>query len=96
MDQSKYKVFVGNLNFRTTKRTLIKVFSECGEVVDVSIPIYHDRKRPKGYAFVEFENIDSAKLAIEKFNGRAIDGREVIVNSAAPDKKTIKITDKVD
>ena len=83
---SQFKIFVGNLNFKTSKDTLREVFGTYGTVMDVSIPVYHDTRRPKGFAFVAFDNAQAAQAAL-KFSGE-IDGREVRINTAAPEKKS--------
>ena len=81
------KIFIGNINFSTSKNTLKDVFSQYGTVTDVSIPIYHDTRRPKGFAFITFDNPTSATEAL-KYD-KEIDGRKVIINKATPEKKAI-------
>ena len=54
------RLYVGNLNYQTTSDGLADVFSECGEVTEVTVI------DGKGFAFVEFEDDASARKAIEK------------------------------
>lgn len=76
------KVFVGNLDFKTTKTEVQTLFSEIGEIRDVFLPMDRETGRPRGFAFVEFASDDDAKKAIEKFNGYELGGRALRVNAA--------------
>jgi len=40
--------------------------------------------RSKGFAFVEMDNQDEAKSAIEGLNGTSLQGRQLTVNEARP------------
>lgn len=79
---SSSKVFVGNLNFATTKDELATAFSEAGEVVDVHIPADRETGRPRGFAFVQFSTPEAAAEAISKFDGRELAGRPLRVSEA--------------
>ena len=48
------KVFVGNLDFNTTKDEVQSLFSQIGEIRDVFLPMDRESGRPRGFAFVEF------------------------------------------
>ncbi|HEY2091601.1 MAG TPA: RNA-binding protein [Thermoanaerobaculia bacterium] len=76
------KVFVGNLDFNTTKTEVQTLFSEVGEIRDVFLPTDRESGRPRGFAFVEFANDADAAKAIEKFNGYQLSGRALRVNAA--------------
>src|SRR5689334_5133510 len=76
------KVFVGNLDFNTTKTEVQNLFSEIGEIRDVYLPMDRQSGRPRGFAFVEFANDADAAKAIEKFNGYQLSGRALRVNAA--------------
>ncbi len=76
------KVFVGNLNFSTTKEDLIAVLSEAGKVIDIRLPSDRETGRPRGFAFVEFSSEGEAADAIRKFNDRELGGRRLKVNAA--------------
>jgi len=76
------KVFVGNLNFNTTRDEVQQLFAQIGTVRDVFLPNDRETGRPRGFAFVEFENDEDAPKAIEKFNGFEMGGRALRVNAA--------------
>jgi cold-inducible RNA-binding protein len=79
---SSSKVFVGNLNFATTKDELAAVFSQVGEVVDVHIPADRETGRPRGFAFVAFAAAESAAEAVTRFDGHELGGRPLRVSEA--------------
>ena len=76
------KVFVGNLNFNTTREELETLMSQVGQIKDVFLPTDRETGRPRGFAFVEFASEDDAAKAIEKFNGHELSGRALRVNAA--------------
>src|SRR6476469_2355489 len=76
------KVFVGNLDFNTTKAEVQNLFSQIGEIKDVFLPMDRESGRPRGFAFVEFASDEDAAKAIEKFNGYELSGRALRVNAA--------------
>jgi RNA recognition motif-containing protein len=75
-------VFVGNIDFATTRQQLETLFSEVARPVDVFLPIDRATGRPRGFAFVEFENAEQARQVIERFNEHDLDGRALRVNLA--------------
>ena len=76
------KVFVGNLDFNTTKEEVQSLFSQVGELRDVFLPVDRESGRKRGFAFVEYASDDDAAKAIERFNGYELAGRALRVNAA--------------
>ena len=76
------KVFVGNLDFNTTREDLEALMSQAGQVKDVYLPTDRETRRPRGFAFVEYSSDEEAAAAIEKFNGHELGGRQLRVNAA--------------
>lgn len=76
------KVFVGNLDFNTSRAEVQALFSQVGEIRDVFLPTDRDSGRPRGFAFVEYANEEDAAKAIERFNGYELAGRGLRVNAA--------------
>jgi RNA recognition motif-containing protein len=72
------KLYVGNLNYRTTEEKLKDLFSQYGEVSSVNI------LQGRGFGFVEMTSAESAEKAKTKLNGTEFDGRRIIVNEARP------------
>ena len=73
---------MGNLNFRTVQDEIRSLFSEVGEVVDVFLPSDRETGRPRGFAFVEFNDEAAARAAIQRFDGYELGGRNLRVNAA--------------
>src|SRR4051794_37982107 len=82
------KVFVGNLDFNTTKAEVQNLFAEIGEIRDVYLPVDRQSGRPRGFAFVEYTSDEDAAKAIEKFNGYQMSGRALRVNAAEDRPRT--------
>jgi RNA recognition motif-containing protein len=76
------KIFVGNLNFNTTRDELEALFAQVAQPRDVFMPNDRETGRPRGFAFIEYESDDDAAQAIERFNGHEIGGRALRVNAA--------------
>jgi len=74
------KVFVGNLDFRTSPDRVRELFSQAGQVQDVFFPTDRDTGRSRGFAFVTFSTEAEATDAISRFNGQDLDGRPLRVN----------------
>ena len=61
------RLFVGSIPFRFTEGELLSLFVPFGKVI--SLKIMHNRwGKSRGLGFVEFENLDSAIAAKEKFS----------------------------
>ncbi len=73
------KLYVGNLNFKTTEDEVRSLFAAYGEVQSVNMIMDRDTGRPRGFCFVEMENADAA---ISELNGKEIGGRALTVNEA--------------
>lgn len=78
------KLFVGGLSYETTEATLKETFSQAGTVESANVITDKISGRSKGFGFVEMSSEEEAKKAIEMFNGKEIDGRNVTVNEARP------------
>ena len=76
------KVFVGNLDFNTSKEEVQSLFAQVGELRDVFLPVDRESGRKRGFAFVEYASDEDAQKAIEKFNGYELSGRALRVNAA--------------
>ena len=80
------KLYVGNLNYKTTEDALKQLFAQHGEVTQVNIL----QGRGFGFRFGR-GHLDEAEAAPEaaqdakgKLHGTEFDGRKLIVNDARP------------
>jgi len=76
------KLYVGNLNYKTTEQAIRDAFEEFGQVDEVAVIMDRDTGRPRGFAFVTMADDSAAQAAIEQMNGRELDGRSLTVNEA--------------
>jgi cold-inducible RNA-binding protein len=76
------RLFVGNLSYATTEADLRTYFGTVAAPSQVVLPVDRDTGRPRGFAFVEFQDRAHAEQAIQKFNGVAFNGRPLAVSEA--------------
>ena len=77
------KLYIGNLSYSTTDDSLKNAFAQAGTVVSASVISDRETGRSRGFGFVEMEDADAQK-AIDMFNGKELDGRQLVVNEARP------------
>ncbi|XP_073521440.1 RNA-binding protein 14-like isoform X2 [Phyllobates terribilis] len=70
------KIFVGNVDDRTTQQELTELFQKYGTVVSCAVM--------KQYAFVHMRVSDHATKAIEELNGRELHGKKLVVELSKP------------
>ncbi|XP_073022022.1 uncharacterized protein [Primulina eburnea] len=80
--RDSYSLLVLNITFRTTADDLFPLFDKYGKVVDVFIPRDRRTGDSRGFAFVRYKYQDEAAKAVEKLDGRVVDGREIMVQFA--------------
>jgi RNA recognition motif-containing protein len=78
------KLYVGNLNFKTTGEDLQELFGQVGTVESASVVMDRDTGRSRGFGFVEMSSAEEGAKAIEQFNGKDFNGRNLSVNEARP------------
>jgi RNA recognition motif-containing protein len=78
------KLFVGGLPYAVTDDRLRELFEEAGNVVSAKVIVDRETNRSKGFGFVEMSTDEEAKVAIDKLNGKEVDGRALTVNEARP------------
>ncbi|KAK8652644.1 hypothetical protein V6N13_126671 [Hibiscus sabdariffa] len=66
---SSCSVYIGNLDERVSDRVLYEILIQAGRVVGLYIPRDKETEKPKGFAFVEYENEDVADYAVKLFSG---------------------------
>ena len=80
------KLYVGNLSWGTNDESLKNAFQAAGTVESAKVVKDKYTDRSRGFAFVEMTNDDDANKAIEMFDGKDLDGRQIKVNEARPPK----------
>ncbi|GAV65349.1 RRM_1 domain-containing protein [Cephalotus follicularis] len=77
-----YSLLVLNITFRTTADDLFPLFDKYGKVVDIFIPRDRRTGDSRGFAFVRYKYADEAQKAVDRLDGRLVDGREITVQFA--------------
>ena len=77
------KLYVGNLNFRTTDDSLADAFIARGlQVVGAKVIVDRETGRSRGFAFVEFAADEDADRALVSMHDQDVDGRQIKVTEA--------------
>jgi RNA recognition motif-containing protein len=75
-DVDARSVYVGNVDYSTTPEELQEFFNSCGIVNRITILCDKFTGHPKGYAYVEFKDVDSVANAMllndSEFKGRPL------------------------
>jgi len=69
-------LFVGNLSYDATEETVKEALANAGNIKSVRIITN------RGFGYVEFEDVEAAKRAIEQVNGTDIGGRQIRLDYA--------------
>jgi RNA recognition motif-containing protein len=76
------RLFVGNLSYSTSEADLRAYFGTVAPPSQVVLPVDRETGRPRGFAFVEFQDRAHAERAIQQFNGQVFNGRPLAVSEA--------------
>lgn len=68
-------LFVGNLAFDTTESALEEHFQHCGDITRIRMATFEDSGNCKGFAFVDFRDVDGATEALTDKSCRKMGGR---------------------
>lgn len=83
-DVTMINIYVSNLPYRINDEELREIFAAYGVVNRAKIVKDKATNRSRGFGFVEMENDDEARVAIDNLNGKDIGGRAIKVNEAKP------------
>ena len=78
------KLYVGGLPYSTTQEALKDAFSAAGTVESATVIMDKFSGRSKGFGFVEMSSDEEARKAIDMFNGKDFEGRNLTVDEAKP------------
>ena len=78
------RLFIGSLPYRFTEGELLSLFVAEGKIISVRI-MHNQWGKSRGIGFVEFENLDDAIRAKEKYHNYLIGDRTIIVDYAEAD-----------
>ena len=78
------KLYVGNLSFDMTERTLRELFEPFGTVSEVKLIMDRETGQSRGFGFVTMGNDSEGNAAIKGLDGKDKGGRKLTVNEARP------------
>ena len=77
-------IYVGNLPYNTSESDLEDLFGQYGPVVKTAIIMDRETGRSRGFGFVEMDDPEIGRKAIEALHGAEFNGRNLTVNEARP------------
>ena len=80
-------MYVSNLGYSITDSSLRKLFEPFGTVSSAKIITDRETGNSRGFGFVEMDSNEDAKQAMEKLNGKEVDGRAISVSIAREREK---------
>jgi len=88
-------LFVARLSYEIDKNDLRDEFERYGPVKQIALIRCKKTKKPRGYAFIEFESSHDLKDAFRRADGRKLKGRRILVDvergRTVPDWKPRKL-----
>jgi cold-inducible RNA-binding protein len=78
------RLFVGNLPYSATEGDIREHFGAVGAPLQIVIPTDRDTGRPRGFAFVDYDDRGVAERAIQQLHGQPFKGRPLSVSEARP------------
>ncbi len=80
------KLYVRNLSYNTTEASLTEFFGQVGGVASVNLITDRMSGKSRGFGFVEMDDEELARTAINQLNGKELDGRALKVAEAKPQR----------
>jgi len=81
------KLFIGSLDYSVTDSQLEDHFATAGKVLSAKVIVDRETGRGKGFGFVEMEDENVAKTAMNKLNGSQLAGRAISIKEAIPQEE---------
>ena len=76
------RLFIGNLPYGASEADLRAHFAAVAEPSHVVMPVDRETGRPRGFAFVEFQDRGQAEEVIKRFDAQPFQGRNLAVSEA--------------
>ncbi|KAK2111517.1 hypothetical protein P7K49_011263 [Saguinus oedipus] len=81
-------LFVRNVADDTRSEDLRREFGRYGPIVDAYVPLDFYTRCPRGFAYVQFEDVGDAEDALHNLDRKWICGRQIEIQFAQGDRKT--------
>jgi len=76
-------IFIGNLSFAATRDAIKDQFEPCGRIRKVRLATFEDSGKCKGFAYIDFFDVDSATKALRAPDKHMLDGRKLRLEYAS-------------
>lgn len=73
-------IYAGGLPYELTEGDIICVFSQYGEILEISLSRDKDTGKSRGFCFIKYEDTRSSELAVDNLNAASILGRKIKVS----------------
>ncbi|XP_072530142.1 uncharacterized protein [Salminus brasiliensis] len=81
-------LFIRNISDDSRPEDLRREFGRYGPITDVYIPLDFYSRRPRGFAYVQFEDVRDAEDAMHSLDRKWVCGRQIEIQFAQGDRKT--------
>lgn len=85
MERSTRTAFAHNLSLKADERDIYELFSKVGKVVDIKLITDKTTKRSKGFAYIEFSQVEEVIAAVS-LTGQPFMGQTIMVKSSEHEK----------
>lgn len=85
MGQASRVIFIGNISFDLSEQQIIDIFKDVGPILNFKLMFDRETGKPRGFAFCEYADVETANSAIRNLNGYEINGRTLKVDYADQD-----------
>lgn len=84
------RLYLRNLPFHITEEDLKNSFSKYGSISEVHIPIKPNTNESFGYAYIAYETVESAVMALSEMDGVYFQGRRLHITPAKTKQTKVK------
>ena len=84
------KIYINHIPTSYNATQVKELFTACGTITEINYPLDKKTHKPKGYAFITFEDTNATQNALQK-NHEEIEGQVLIVEIAKEKSEKIKI-----
>ncbi|XP_010883657.2 serine/arginine-rich splicing factor 10 isoform X2 [Esox lucius] len=81
-------LFIRNISDECRPEDLRREFGRYGPIVDVYIPLDFNTRQPRGFAYIQFEDVRDAEDALHDLDRKWVCGRQIEIQFAQGDRKT--------
>lgn len=81
-DEARSSIYAGGLPYELTEGDIVCVFSQYGEIFEISLSRDRETGKSRGFCFIKYEDPRSCELAVDNLHGASIVGRKIKVSYA--------------